>query len=253
VVVPAYEVADRIGATVDDLRRALFDVAANGGVEIVVVDDGSSDATADAARAAGADRVIVFPANRGKGAAVRAGMLAAGGRTIVFTDADLSYRPEQIVRLLAGVEDGYDVVVGSRRHEETNIIMRGRRLRELTGRGFNLLTRGVLHGRYLDTQCGLKAFRDDAARRIFTNSRVDRFAFDVEMFHLVERYHLKLLEVPVDLSNTQTSTVRLGRESVRMLRDLARLRRWARQDVYDRGAPEAAGPESPPAELGSEA
>ncbi|MDP8937027.1 MAG: glycosyltransferase [Actinomycetota bacterium] len=233
VVVPAYREAGRIGATVRSLRAALADVDRNGGVEIVVVDDGSSDGTAEGAAAAGADQVVSLPQNRGKGAAVRAGVLGARGRTIAFTDADLSYAPDQLLRLLAEAEAGWDVVVGSRKHIETNVLVKGRRVRELSGRVFNVLTLGVLLGQYRDTQCGLKAFRSDVARLLFSTGRIDGFAFDVELFHLVERFRLSLLEVPVDLANSETSTVRVGAEGVRMLRDLFRVRRWASSGVYD--------------------
>jgi dolichyl-phosphate beta-glucosyltransferase len=241
VIVPAFGEADRIAATVDALRRSLAEVDRDGGLEVVVVDDGSSDDTGERAAAAGAHQVITLPENRGKGAAVRAGVLAARGRTIAFTDADLSYPPEQLLRLLAHVEEGYDVVVGSRKHIETNVLVKGRRLRELSGRVFNVLTLGVLLGQYRDTQCGLKAFRSDVARRLFSVARVDGFAFDVELFHLVERYRLSLLEVPVALANSETSTVRVGLEGIRMIRDLFRVRRWASSGVYDLAAPEHAG------------
>ncbi|MDQ6928111.1 MAG: glycosyltransferase [Actinomycetota bacterium] len=233
VVIPAYSEAGRIAGTIAALRAALAPIDRDGGVEIVVVDDGSTDGTSDAARAGGADQVVPLRPNRGKGAAVRAGMLATHGRTVVFTDADLSYAPEQILRLLAEVEGGWDVVVGSRKHIETNVLVRGRCLRELSGRAFNLLTFGVLLGQYRDTQCGLKAFRSDVAQLLFSNARIDGFAFDVEIFHLIERYRLSLLEVPVQLVNSKTSTVRVGVEGVRMLRDLFRVRRWGSEGVYD--------------------
>jgi len=233
VVVPAYREAERIGATIGALRAALAEVDRNGGVEVVVVDDGSSDATGERASAAGADQVVALPVNRGKGAAVRAGVLAARGRTIAFTDADLSYTPDQLLRLLVEVEAGWDAVVGSRKHIETNVLVRRRRLRELSGRVFNILTLGVLLGQYRDTQCGLKAFRSDVARLLFSVGRLEGFAFDVELFHLIERYRLSLLEVPVDLANSETSTVRVGVEGVRMLRDLFRVRRWASSGAYD--------------------
>jgi dolichyl-phosphate beta-glucosyltransferase len=239
VVVPAYGEADRIGATIARLREALAHEAEAGGLEIVVVDDGSADGTAEAARRAGADQVIVQPHNRGKGAAVRAGMLAARGRAVVFTDADLSYPPHQILRLLADVEAGWDVVVGSRRHVDTVTLVHARRLRELSGRLFNSLTHAVLLGQYRDTQCGLKAFRSDAARLIFSVARVDGFAFDVEVFHLVERFRLSLAEVPVTLSNSGASTVRVGLDAARMVRDLFRIRRWASRGLYQ---PRAADP-----------
>jgi dolichyl-phosphate beta-glucosyltransferase len=233
VVVPAFREGARVARTVEQLRLALAEVADAGGLEVVIVDDGSDDDTAEHARAAGADQVLVQPANRGKGAAVRVGMLAARGRAVAFTDADLSYPPEQLLRLLAEVESGWDVVVGSRRHAETTTLVKNRRLREVSGRLFNTLTVAVLLGQYRDTQCGLKAFRADAARLLFSHARVDGFAFDVEVFHLAERYRLSLAEVPVELANSTTSSVRVGVDALRMLRDLFRVRRWAAAGLYD--------------------
>ena len=233
VVIPAYGEQEHIGETIAIVRQDLDAIAGDGGVEIVVVDDGSADATAERARAAGADHVLVQPQNRGKGAAVRAGVLAARGRTVAFTDADLSYPPAQLVHLLEEVEAGWDVVVGSRKHIETTELVKAARLRALTGRLFNTITLAVLLGQYRDTQCGLKAFRSDVARLLFSMSRLDGFAFDVELFHLVERYHLSLLEVPVSLANSRTSTVRVGLDAARMVRDLFRVRRWAGRGVYE--------------------
>jgi glycosyltransferase involved in cell wall biosynthesis len=233
VVVPAYEEAPGIAATVARLRAELAAVAADGGLEIVVVDDGSTDRTADAAERAGADLVVRHPFNRGKGAAVRSGVLASSGRTVVFTDADLAYSPDQIPGLVAAVEDGWDVVVGSRRHTDTTTLVRARRLREVGGRGINLLTRAVLLGQYRDTQCGLKAFRADAARVIFSRTRVDGFAFDVEVFHLIERYHLSLAEVPVRITNSASSSVDALRDALRLVRDLFLVRQWAAEGRYD--------------------
>jgi len=232
VVVPAYHESDRIGETVRRLRKELEPVG-DGELEIVVVDDGSTDGTATAARAAGADRVVVHVHNRGKGAAVRSGALVARGRTIAFTDADLSYSPDHLLDLLAEIEAGWDVVVGSRRHDDTTTLVRARRLREVGGRGINLLTRMVLLGRYRDTQCGLKAFRSDMAKLLFGHSHVDGFAFDVELFHLVEAYHLSLVEVPVHVENSSRSTVHVVRDAALTVRDIFAVRRWSAQGRYD--------------------
>jgi dolichyl-phosphate beta-glucosyltransferase len=231
VVVPAYK-EERIGETLAALREGLEKVAADGGVELIVVDDGSHDGTAELAEAGGADVVIRQPVNRGKGSAVRTGMLAARGRTVAFTDADLSYSPDQLIDLLHEVEDGWDVVVGSRRHTDAVQLVREGRLREVGSRGINLLTKVVLLGEHRDTQCGLKAFRSDVARLIFSHSHVDGFAFDVEVFHLVERYGLSLREVPVRVKNQSRSTVHVVRDAARLVRDLFRIRSWDLQGVY---------------------
>jgi glycosyltransferase involved in cell wall biosynthesis len=235
VVVPAFQEARRIGDTVAKLRAALLSVAESGGVEIVVVDDGSSDATAERARAARADRVVVQPQNRGKGAAVRAGMAVTTGDTVAFTDADLSYAPEQLLRLLDAVEAGNDVVAGSRMHPDAATLERTSALRRLTGKVFTAVTAAVaLGGHQRDTQCGIKAFRGDAGRLLFSLGRIDGFAFDVELFVLAERLGLKIAEVPVTLANVASSTVRVGPDAIAMLRDLVRIRRNAARGVYDR-------------------
>jgi len=239
VVVPAYGEAGRIAGTIAALREALGD-----DTEIVVVDDGSTDDTAAAAETAKADVVIRIPDNRGKGAAVRAGMLAAHGDVIVFTDADLSYPPAQIEVLRTELERGTDVVVGSRRHIGTRTLVRAGRLRELSGRVFNMFTRLVLPRKFGDTQCGLKGFRRDAARQIFTQSRIDRFAFDVEILWLAHHFGFSIKEVPVELDNAPGSTVRLASDALRMVRDLTRIRRWSASGVYGPGADrDGGGPE----------
>jgi putative flippase GtrA len=236
VVVPAFDEPGRIGDAVEALRTALAAVDASGGVEVLVVDDGSSDATADEAEAAGA-RVVRLPANLGKGGAVRAGVLASRGRCVAFTDADLAYPPDLLLDLLAAVEEGSDVAVGNRWHPASRTVAPPSLLRTASGRAFNLLTATVLLGQYRDTQCGLKAFRSDVARQIFRRTRLDGFAFDVEVLHLVERDRLSLAEVPVTLVATSGSTVRVVVDAVRMVRDLFKVRRWAGQGRYDRAAP----------------
>jgi putative flippase GtrA len=233
LVVPAYFEEDGIAATVSAVNDALGHVREDGGFELIVVDDGSTDGTAAAARAAGADVVIALDVNRGKGGAVRAGVLAAKGRTIAFTDADLSYSPDQVLGLLERVEAGWDVVVGSRKHTETRTLVTARRLREVGGRIVNAFTAAVLLGQYRDTQCGLKAFRSDVARVIFGHTRIDGFAFDVEVFHLVERYRLSLCEAPVEVTNSTRSTVHVVRDTVRLMRDLFRIRSVAHTGGYE--------------------
>ena len=233
MVVPAYGEADRIGETVRRLEEALADIRESGGFEVIVVDDGSPDATADAALAGRADQVVVQPHNRGKGAAVRTGVLAARGRTIAFTDADLAYAPDQLRRVLSAVEDGWDVAIGDRRHPDSRALAPRPPLRALGSRVINWLGYAVLLGSYRDTQSGLKGFRSDVARFVFGRTRVDGFAFDIEVLHIVERHQLSLVEVPVEVVNTRRSTVREGRDAGRLLLDLARIRRWSAEGAYE--------------------
>jgi putative flippase GtrA len=233
LVIPAYFEEDGIAATLARVEADLGHLRADGGFEIVVVDDGSTDGTAAEAGRGGADRVVRLEQNAGKGAAVRAGMLAAGGRTIAFTDADLSYSPSQVLGLLERVEEGWDIVVGSRRHTEARALVAARRLREVGGRVVNGLTTLVLLGQYRDTQCGLKAFRSDVATMMFSRTEIDGFAFDVELFHLAERYRLSLCEVPVEVVNSTRSTVHVVRDTWRLVRDLFRIRRIGRRGGYE--------------------
>jgi dolichyl-phosphate beta-glucosyltransferase len=232
VVVPAYKAASFIGTTVDRLRNELGTLI-GGDLEIVVVDDGSPDDTFAAAKQSSADLVLRLDHNTGKGAAVRLGMRSANGRTIAFTDADLAYEPALLFEFLTEVEAGWDVVVGSRSHVETVTLVRARRLRALGSRAINLISFAVLLGAYRDTQCGLKAFRSDAAEEIFSRAHIDRFAFDIEVFHLAERLRLTLKEVPVTLKNSAGSTVKVGLDSLRVLVDMLRIRRMGGKGLYD--------------------
>jgi dolichyl-phosphate beta-glucosyltransferase len=125
-------------------------------------------------------------------------------------------------------------VVGNRRHVATRTLVRAGRLREIGGRAVNIATHALLLGQYHDTQCGLKAFRSDVARALFEVGHIDGFAFDVELFHLVERYRLSLVEVPVTVRNSERSTVRALRDGYRLVRDLVRIRGFAKRGVYDR-------------------
>lgn len=233
VIVPALDEAEGIASTVAAIRAALDGLARDGGLEVVVVDDGSTDRTTDAALDAGADQVVQLPENRGKGAAIRAGVAAARGRTIAFTDADLAYSPDQLLGVIGEVERGWDVAVGSRRHPDTARVQGAGALRDLGSRGVNLLAMAVLLSHPHDTQCGLKAFRSDVAKTVFSLGRVDRFAFDIEVLHLVERHGFTVAEVPVRLRMGERSTVRLVRDTLRLLRDLWRIRHWSATGAYE--------------------
>jgi dolichyl-phosphate beta-glucosyltransferase len=229
VVVPAYREEARIADTVARIRSEL-DVYA-GDLEIVVVDDGSPDGTADAARRAGADQVVVQPQNLGKGAAVRAGVLAARGRTIAFTDADLAYSPHQLVSFVKAIEGGYDVAIGNRHHADTDTVAGTSAVRSFGSRVVNMATSLMLLGNYRDTQCGCKAFRADAGR-IVMGGTIDGFAFDIEVLHLVERYSLSMIELPVEVVNSDTSTVRALRDGVGVILDILRIRRLSQKASY---------------------
>ena len=233
LIIPAFEEADRIAGTLSTVDSELrSSLQKSDDIEVIVVDDGSNDATSEIARQGGADIVIRLEENKGKGAAIRAGVQEANGSVVAFTDADLAYNPRQVVKLVTLVESGYDMVVGSRQHIETKNLVRAGRFREVGGRLINIATSGILLGHYRDTQCGLKAFKSQVAKSLFDAGTLDGFSFDVELFHLAERWDLSLKEVPVEVENSQRSSVSAFRDGVFLLLDLIRIRQRARRGVY---------------------
>ena len=237
VVIPAYREQEVIAATLAALRTGLAGVASGEALELIVVDDGSGDATAARAAAAGADRVIGFERNRGKGAAVRAGVLAARGEVVAFTDADLQYPPDRLVAVLGRLDDRTGAVVGNRGAPG------GRLLRRAGTRAVSGLARllvlgdATMAGECLgDTQCGLKAFRRDVAQRVFSRCHIDRFGFDVEVLLLLSLLGVPTATEPVLAVATQRrSSVRMVRDGVGILRDLLRIRSRRRRGGYGIG------------------
>ena len=242
LVIPAYKEERRISETIAQVRTGLAIYHDAGDLEIVVVDDGSEDATARVAREAGADQVLVHPQNRGKGAAVRSGVAAANGRTIAFTDSDLAYSPDQLIAFVDAVESGYDVVIGNRHHDGTDTLQKTSALRSFGSRVINMAANLLLLGNYRDTQCGCKAFRADVAKIVLGAGRVDGFAFDLEILHLVERYGFTMRELPVEVVNSDTSTVSAVRDGLIVLGNIIRVRWASRRGYYPSLAADALPP-----------
>ena len=202
VVVPAYKESERIADTVHQLHDHIANLVEPSDFEILVVDDGSGDGTADAATATGLAKGILLPQNLGKGGAVREGMRAAQGRSRVFLDADLAYGPDEVIRIMAELENGWDVVVGSRRDSRLVTHTSAGLLRDVGGRLVNIAPNVLLLGQYRDTQAGCKGFRSDVAELIFSKTQLNGFSFDIEIFHLVERWRLSLKEIPMSVAET---------------------------------------------------
>jgi len=230
VVFPAYNEETRIAASLDATVAYLAGKPFVS--EVIVVDDGSHDRTAEAAGAALAgrvpSRVIRRENNRGKGASVKEGVLAASGEVILFSDVDLSTPIGELDKALAALQADADVAIGSRALPGSDIEVRQRRPRELMGKVFNLLVRLLVLKGYRDTQCGFKAFRRAAAMDIFSRLRTDGFGFDVEVLVLCRELGYLVAEVPVVWRDSRPSRVRFFRGSLAMLRELLRIRRFSR-------------------------
>jgi dolichyl-phosphate beta-glucosyltransferase len=229
VIVPAYNEAKRIESTLEQLvshLKAQFPV-----FEIIVVDDGSTDATAEKVRQAAAvnDRIVLhrLPNNRGKGFAVRAGILMARGDAVLFTDADLSTPVEEINMALAELRQGFAVVIASRRHPQSVIARRQSWPRELIGRAFNKVIRLISSLPFKDTQCGFKCFTGAAAKAIFARATIDTFSFDVEVLMIAKALGFSIKEIPVRWTNAPGSKVRPWRDAATIFHELIILRRNA--------------------------
>lgn len=223
LVIPAYNEEARLGATLQKVRAWL--ASRPFASEVLVVDDGSADRTASIAAAALdgiPGSVLGGEPNRGKGYAVRRGMLAARGRTVLISDADLSTPIEEHDKLAAVMREGsLDVVIGSRALHGSQ----GQNpVRQLMGKTFNRIMRGMTGLPFQDTQCGFKLLDRAATRPIVERMVVDRFAFDVELLYLCTRAGLRVEEVPVLWQNAAGSKVSLVGDPANMLWDVARLR-----------------------------
>ncbi|MFN7989691.1 MAG: dolichyl-phosphate beta-glucosyltransferase [Thermoanaerobaculia bacterium] len=212
LVIPAYNEEKRLPVSLARIADWLGSRTPAISAELVVVDDGSADRTAAVAEKTAAGlgltaRVIRFPENRGKGAAVRAGVLESAGEHVLVTDADLSTPIEEVDKLLAA---GAPVAIGSRGVDTTLVKQRQPLFRVASGKVFNLLVRVLAVSGIRDTQCGFKLFRRDAAREVFSRATVDRFAFDVEALLLARRLGYAIAEVPVLWFNSPDTRVGFG-------------------------------------------
>jgi dolichyl-phosphate beta-glucosyltransferase len=228
VVIPAYNEAARLPPTLERIRRHL----AGTPHEILVVDDGSEDDTAARAAAAGAD-VVRNEGNRGKGYSVRRGMLLARGARRLMTDADLSTPIEEVDRLMAKMDEGYDAVIASRALPGSNIEVHQPWYRENAGRLFNVCVRVLALPGLQDTQCGFKLFTARAADEAVGAARLDGFSFDVEALFVARRRGFRIAEVPVTWRNDEATRVGTLRGAMAFV-DLARIRLNAWRGAYER-------------------
>lgn len=246
VVIPAFNEERRLGATLERVAAYLADQPLEW--ELLVVDDGSMDGTAALVeRASVAEprmRLVRVGRNRGKGNAVRAGFLEASGEHVLFSDADLSTPIEEVERLRAALRANpesrprADIAIGSRALPDSDVRVRQNIVRQTMGKTFNLIVRLATGLSIHDTQCGFKLFHREAAMPIFRAQRLEGFAFDVELLFLARRRGLHVAEVPVAWINSADSRVHVVRDSLRMLRDVLRIRLNALLGRYDAVLPE---------------
>lgn len=238
IIIPAYNEAARLEKTlrgvVDYLRLNRPEA------ELIVVDDGSSDETADLARKVFGDSgdlrtsVISYKSNLGKGRAVRLGLLAARGDVALFSDADLSTPIAEEKKLVEPIVNGqYDVTFGSRALDRRLIGVHQSWRREQGGRVFNLVVRLATGMPFWDTQCGFKAFRMSVCRPLIEAATIDRFGFDVELLYLAFRAGLNLKEIPVRWDHNDGSKITLFTDSFKMVNEVGLIRQQARRGVYD--------------------
>lgn len=220
VVIPAYNEEGRLGPSLVRIKEYLAGQSYQS--EVLVVDNASTDRTSDVARSAGVE--VLEEPKRGKGAAVRTGMLAARGDYVLFSDADLSTPIEEVEGLVAALEAGHDIAIASRALPDSQLLVRQPWYRELVGRLGNLLVRLVaVHG-IADTQCGFKLFPRHVAQRLFAAQRMGGIAFDMEVLFLAQRLGMKIAEIAVTWVDSPDTRFSRVRDSLDALKDLARIR-----------------------------
>ena len=226
IVIPAYNEGRRLAGTLDQVTS--FIAQQRWRAEIVVVNDGSSDDTADLVRRYARQnpiiRLVDNPGNRGKGFSVRNGMLNAHGDVLLFTDADLSAPISEAPKLLAALEAGADIAIGSRWIDPSLQTHRQSVLRQVLGRVYNVLMRVILGLSFKDTQCGFKAFTRKAARQIFPAQHIERWGFDPELLFLARRSGLKVKEIGVHWGHDSGTRIHPFRDGFKMFMEMLSIR-----------------------------
>lgn len=226
VVVPMYNETRRMKRTLPML--ADYFRGQDYRVEFVVVDDGSSDNTAEMARqilGSGPDvNVIESKPNRGKGHALKVGMLAARGNLVLFTDADLSTPPGESSKFWSWFDEGFDVVIGSRKMAGAVLEKHQPLWRESMGKVFTWLTNRIATRDISDITCGFKCFTNAAAQDLFSRSVIDDWSFDAEVLFIAQKHGLRIKEVPVHWHDESGTKVRIARDATRALLGLVKIR-----------------------------
>jgi dolichyl-phosphate beta-glucosyltransferase len=246
IVIPAYNESQRVVRTLD--RVLAYIAQQNWTAEVIVVNDGSRDNTAEIingfAQRHPIVRLVENPGNRGKGYSVRNGMLHATGDIVLFSDADLSSPIEEATKLFASLAAGADVAIGSRWLRSELQTERQPLYRQLFGRIFNLLLRVFLGIRFKDTQCGFKAFTRQAAAAVFPRQRIERWGFDAELIFLSQKLGFRVDEIPVSWAHDERSKISPLKDGLNMFLDILRVRWNDLTGKYDGPQPSVAAASS---------
>ncbi len=239
IVIPAYNEESRLGDSIGKILSYIKKENLN--AELIAVDDGSTDKTFKVAQAACAEfseiktEVIRYEANRGKGYAVKTGLLAGRADVALFSDADLSTPISELPKLVNPIRDGeFDVTFGSRAIDRTLIGTHQPWRREQGGKVMNLIIRIMSGLPFADTQCGFKAFDMKKFRPLLELMTIDRFGFDVEFLFVADYHKLRLKEIPVRWNDVEGSKLKVFRDTRRMFTELSQIRRNAKRGVYDK-------------------
>ena len=226
IIIPAFNEGRRLGSTLKLVTA--FILQQHWRAELIVVNDGSTDNTAELVRQYSQRnpliRLVENPGNRGKGFSVRNGMLNAHGDVLLFTDADLSSPIAEAPKLFDAIEAGADIAIGSRWLDPSLQTHRQSVLRQALGRGYNLLMRAILGLNFKDTQCGFKAFTRNAAKLIFPAQHIEHWGFDSELLFLARRFELKVKEVPVRWGHDAGTRIHPFRDGVQMFVEMLTIR-----------------------------
>lgn len=231
VIIPAYNEEQRIGDSLEQIVRYLRVQPYES--EVIVVSDGSCDRTVEITREKLKNfrhKVVEMVINKGKGNAVRWGMLKGEGRYLLFTDADLSTPIEEVDGFMKYLDEGFDAVIGSRSVPSSRVELHQNILREEMGKGFNLLARLFAFRGIHDSQCGFKCFKREAAKFLFENQKIEGFGFDAEILYLAQKKGYRILEAGVTWRNSPKSRVSIWRDPFMMFFDLVRIRWMHRKD-----------------------
>ena len=221
IIIPAFNEEDRLPIALGPVKEYLEKQSYTW--QIVLVDDGSGDRTSEILNDMLPPeklRVVRYEKNKGKGYAVRQGVFAADGEVLLISDADFSTPIKEFKKLHAFLDQGFDLVIGSRSLPDSQVTKRQAWYRQGMGRIFNKLVQCVALKGFVDTQCGFKCFRREVGESIFRKMLIDRFSFDVELLFVAQKWNLKIKEVPVEWENVDFSRVNVIKDSSRMLWDL---------------------------------